>query len=114
MDDGDVRGRVVLVTGASKGVGRGIALHLARGGARIVVVARRPDPLAELSRELDGLGADHLATTLDVSDRDGTFALVDEAVRRFGRIDGLVANAQTFRSVTPLADVTERDVDVLF
>jgi NAD(P)-dependent dehydrogenase (short-subunit alcohol dehydrogenase family) len=105
---------VVLVTGASKGVGRGIALHLAHLGVRLVVVARRPDPLAALSGALDDLGAEHLAETLDVADRDGTFALVERALERFGRIDGLVANAQTFRSVTPLADVTDRDMNVLF
>ena len=114
MVDADVRGRVVIVTGASKGVGRGIALHLARGGATLVVIARRPDPLAALSAELDALGAQHLATTLDVADRKGTFALVEQTVARFGRVDGLVANAQTFRPVTPLADVTSSDMDLLF
>jgi NAD(P)-dependent dehydrogenase (short-subunit alcohol dehydrogenase family) len=110
----DVADRVIIVTGASKGVGRGVALHLARGGARLVVIARRPDPLAALSAELDAIGADHLATTLNVADRDGTFALVEQTVSRFGRVDGLVANAQTFRPVTPLADVTGSDMDLLF
>jgi NAD(P)-dependent dehydrogenase (short-subunit alcohol dehydrogenase family) len=50
---------------------------------------------------------------VDVADRDGAFQLVEQTVNRFGRVDGLVANAQTFRSVTPLADVTESDMDVL-
>ncbi|MGP0031789.1 MAG: SDR family NAD(P)-dependent oxidoreductase [Acidimicrobiales bacterium] len=114
MPEADVAGRVIIVTGASKGVGRGVALHLGRGGARLVVVARRPDPLTDLSHELDAMGVEHLAAPLDVADRAGTFTLVEQAVTRFGRIDGLVANAQTFRSVTPLADVTARDMDVLF
>src|SRR5207249_3916723 len=70
--------------------------------------------LAALSAELDALGAQHLATTLDVADRKGTFALVEQTVARFGRVDGLVANAQTFRPVTPLADVTSSDMDLLF
>ena len=113
-DDASVRDRVVIVTGASKGVGRGIALHLAREGARLVVLARRPDPLAALSSELDALGTEHLAATLNVADRDANFALVEDTIATFGRVDGLVANAQTFRPPTPLADLTVRDVDVLF
>ena len=113
MVDSSVAGRVVIVTGASRGIGRGLALHLAREGARLVITGRKPERLAAISAELDALGAEHLATTVDVSDRDGTFALVDDAVARFGRVDGLVANAQTFRSVTPLAEVTEFDMDLL-
>lgn len=112
--DVDVDGRVVVVTGASKGVGRGVALHLARVGARLVVCARRQEPLDALSAELDALDAPHLTAMVDVADRDATFALVADAVTRFGRVDGLVANAQTFRSVTPLAEVTEHDMDVLY
>jgi 2-hydroxycyclohexanecarboxyl-CoA dehydrogenase len=114
MDESDLSGRVVIVTGASKGVGRGIALYLARRGARLVVVARRPDPLVELAGELDALGAEHLALTLNVADREGTFALVEQAVATFGGVDGLVANAQTFRPVTPLAEVAPSDMDLLF
>ncbi len=110
----DIDGRVVIVTGASRGVGRGIAMRLGRAGARLVVVARRAGPLEELSADLGAHGVEHLAATLDVADRDGTFALVDQAVTTFGRIDGLVANAQSFRPVTPLAGVTPSDMNVLF
>ena len=59
------------------------------------------------------LGAPHLATTLDVADRDGAFALVERTIAEFGKVDALVANAQTFRSVTPFAEITEHDMDVL-
>jgi NAD(P)-dependent dehydrogenase (short-subunit alcohol dehydrogenase family) len=114
MAETDVSGRVVIVTGASKGVGRGIALYLAQSGARLVVIARRPDPLTALSAELDALGTEHLAMPLNVADRDGAFALVEATIAKFGRVDGLVANAQTFRSVTPLADVAPADMDLLF
>jgi len=110
----DVAGRVVVVTGASKGVGRGVALHLARAGARLAVNARRPEPLEALSKELDALGAEHLATPMNVADRDAMFAFVEAAVAKFGRVDGLVANAQTFRPVTPLDEVTESDMNLLF
>ena len=107
-------GRVVVVTGASKGVGRGVALHLAKLGARVVVTARRQPALDELAAELDALGAEHEAATVNVADRDGMVELVDRAAGRWGRIDGLVANAQSFRSVTPLEEVTEHDMDVLY
>jgi NAD(P)-dependent dehydrogenase (short-subunit alcohol dehydrogenase family) len=112
--DLELAGRVVVVTGASKGIGRGVAHNLARAGAHLVVTARKPEALAALSAELDELGAAHLAATVNAADRDGMFALVADAVERFGRIDGLVANAQSFRSVTPLEDVTEKDMDTLY
>jgi NAD(P)-dependent dehydrogenase (short-subunit alcohol dehydrogenase family) len=112
VDDG-VDGNVVIVTGASKGVGRGIALHLARSGATLVITARRPEALEETATELERIGAPHLSTTLNVADRDGAFALVERTLAEFGRVDGLVANAQTFRSVTPFAEITEHDMDVL-
>ena len=110
----DLEGRVVVVTGASRGIGRGVALHLARRGVRLVVTGRKQDALDALIAELDGLGADHVADTVNVADREAMVALVDRAAARWGRIDGLVANAQSFRSVTPLEAVTEKDMDVLF
>ena len=111
--DDSVDGNVVIVTGASKGVGRGIALHLARSGATLVITARKPEALEETAAELEKIGAPHLSTTLNVADRDGAFALVERTLAEFGRVDGLVANAQTFRSVTPFAEITEHDMDVL-
>lgn len=113
MAESDLIGRVVIVTGASRGIGRGIAHHLAGEGAHLVVTGRRPDRLSALSGELDALGAEHLAVAVDVADRNGAFDVAARTIERFGRIDGLVANAQTFRSVTPLAEVTEADVDLL-
>lgn len=107
-------GRVVIVTGASRGIGRGIAHHLAKAGARLVVTGRKQEPLDQLSAELERLRAEHLARAVNAADREGMLALVADAVARFGQVDGLVANAQSFRSVTPLEDVTERDMDVLF
>jgi 2-hydroxycyclohexanecarboxyl-CoA dehydrogenase len=108
-----MKDKVVIVTGASRGIGRGLALYLARAGASLVVTGRKPDRLAEISGELDALGAPHIAVPVDQADREGAFALADRTVAEFGRIDGLVANAQTFRSVTPLEDVSARDMDLL-
>jgi NAD(P)-dependent dehydrogenase (short-subunit alcohol dehydrogenase family) len=111
--DDDVTGKVVILTGASRGIGRGLALHLARRGARLVVTGRKPERLEAVAAELDAVGAEHLAVVSNVADRDGCLALAGATLDHFGRIDGLVANAQTFRSVTPLEDVTEADMDLL-
>ncbi len=112
--DTGVRGRVVIVTGASRGVGRGVALFLAAAGATVIGTGRRREALDALDAELDAVGAPHLTVAGNVADRDGQFALVEEVVARFGRVDGLVANAQTFRPVTPLAEVKPTDMDTLF
>jgi NAD(P)-dependent dehydrogenase (short-subunit alcohol dehydrogenase family) len=110
----DLAGRVVIVTGGSKGIGRGIAHHLAKAGVAVVVTARKQEGLDAVSAELDALGAAYQAAPVNAADREGMFGLVASTVERFGRIDGLVANAQSFRSVTPLEDVTERDMETLY
>ena len=110
----DLRNRVVIVTGGTRGIGRGVALHLGRRGAKVVITGRRQARLDETSAELTAAGIEHLAVVADVADRDRAFTLVAETVERFGRLDGLVLNAQSFRPVTPLVDVTESDMDLLF
>lgn len=86
-------GGAVIVTGASLGVGLATAQALARAGAHVVLVARRPEPLQEALATLDG-GADrHLVMATDVGDGAALQALVDATVQRFGRLDGLVNNA---------------------
>ena len=112
--DDDLSGRVVIITGGTRGIGRGIALHLGARGASLVVTGRRPDGLDRIAGELAGQDVEHLALRADVADRQRAFEVVDETIARFGRLDGLVLNAQTFRPVTPLLEVTESDMDLLF
>lgn len=109
----DINGQVIILTGASRGIGKGLALHLAKEGAKLVVTGRKPERLAELSAELDALETPHIAQPLDQADREGALKLAERTVETFGRIDGLIANAQTFRSVTPLENVTPKDMDLL-
>jgi 3-oxoacyl-[acyl-carrier protein] reductase len=89
MDLG-IEGKVALVTAASKGLGRGAALALAREGCRVAICARDPDRLARTAAELPG---DVLAIPADVTDPAAPGVLVDATLARFGALDILVANA---------------------
>ena len=110
----DLDGKVVVLTGASKGVGRGIARYLANCGVKLVVSARGAEGLAALSGELDELGGEHVALTADAADREASFGLVAAAVDAFGTVDGVVANAQTSPDPVGIEHVTEADLDVTF
>jgi len=107
-----VEGRVVIVTGAGKGIGKGIALHMGKGGASIVVAEWKADLLEATCAELDALGVPNLGVVCDVQQRDQIEAMVASTVERFGRVDCLVNNAQTFRPLAAIAEVSEHDVDV--
>ncbi len=85
--------QVIIVTGASSGIGEATARRLARGGARLVLGARRAEALAALARDLDPSGARILAVPADVTVEAGRRRLVDTALQQFGRIDALVNNA---------------------
>ena len=89
----DVSGMVVLVTGASSGIGRATALQLARPGARLVLASRSATALAEVERDCAGQGASVLVAPTDVSDRAAVEALFAAAVDRFGRVDAVVHSA---------------------
>ncbi len=86
-------GRVILITGASRGLGRALALACAGEGANLVINSRSESSLRPVAEEAEGSGAEVLAVAADVSVRAEVEKLVDGAVRRFGRIDVLVNNA---------------------
>ncbi|MEM7142583.1 MAG: SDR family NAD(P)-dependent oxidoreductase [Actinomycetota bacterium] len=110
----DLAGHVVAITGASRGIGRGIALHLGERGATLVIAARLPERLDAVSTELTSRDVDHVTVTGDVASGETNAAIVAAAVESFGRLDGVVANAQSFRPVTRLEDVTAADMDLLY
>ncbi len=86
-------GKVVLVTGASQGLGRALALAYAERGTKVVINSRSEDSIKPVAEEAEGKGAEVLALAADVSDGGDVRRLVEAAVERFGRIDVLVNNA---------------------
>ena len=100
MSNGEFSGRTILVTGASRGIGRAIALRLARGGANVVVAAKSDEPhpklpgtIGEVAAEVEAAGGQALAVKLDVRDEAAVEAAVAAAAERFGGLDALVNNA---------------------
>lgn len=93
----NIKDKVVVITGASSGLGAEIARHLVREGAKVVLGARRLDRLEALAKEL-GLG-DAAVFKVDVTDRDQVKAFVDHAVKTHGKIDVMINNA----GIMPLA-----------
>jgi NADP-dependent 3-hydroxy acid dehydrogenase YdfG len=93
MDTNQIAGKVVVITGASSGLGEATARLLAAAGATVVLGARRAERLAALVAELTGAGGQALAVTTDVTDRGQVQRLVDAAVQTYGRVDVMIHNA---------------------
>jgi 3-oxoacyl-[acyl-carrier protein] reductase len=108
-----VKGRSVIVTGGSKGIGKGIARVFVREGANVLIAARDEGMLSTAAEELVAGAAGKVKTTVaDVSRVEDCRRLAETAVERFGGIDVLCANAGVFPD-KPLAEMTEADVDAV-
>jgi NADP-dependent 3-hydroxy acid dehydrogenase YdfG len=105
-----VKNKVVLVTGASQGIGKAIALAFAQEGARLVLAARSAERLAQTENEVRALGSEALSVPADVTSGKDVTAMVDAAMTRFGRIDVLVNNAGIARFGSTDSAVFEDDV----
>jgi 3-oxoacyl-[acyl-carrier protein] reductase len=108
-----LKGRVALITGASKGIGKGIARTLASGGADVLLVSRDPVAGERGAAELRDAGSSAAFQVADVTDLVSMQKAAEEAVRRFGRLDILCANAGIFPSA-PLAQLSGEQWDEVF
>ena len=107
-DKGQLEGRVCLVTGASRGLGRAMSIAFAQAGADVVVTARSADALKEVAAEIESLGRQSLAIPCDIHDENSVTEMVNGALIRFRKIDVLVNNAGG-GDLKPLVDMTERE-----
>lgn len=105
-----IEGKVVLVTGAGQGIGRAIALRLAREGADIALVDVKEDKIGAVADEVRATGRKATTFTADVTSRDEVYAAVDHAEAELGGFDVIVNNAG-IAQVQALADVTPEEVD---
>ena len=103
----NVKGKVVVITGASSGLGEAAARQLAAQGALLAVAARRMDRIEALVADIRNAGGEAIACAADVAKRDDMQKLVDAAVKTFGRIDVVVNNA----GVMPLSPMERLKVD---
>jgi 3-oxoacyl-[acyl-carrier protein] reductase len=109
-----LRNRVALVTGGSRGIGRGISMRLAKDGARIAIAYRSNKAAAQQSlRQLQASGADCVAVETDISDSERAEQLIKAVVDRFGRLDIVVNNVGDFRWGT-LAESSLEDWQSIF
>lgn len=107
----DLAGKVVLVTGASRGIGYAASLEAARRGAHVVAVARTVGGLEELDDEIQDLGSSSTLVPLDLRDGDAIDRLGAAIFERWGALDGLIANAGQLGVLSPLPHVKPEDFD---
>lgn len=113
-DSQDLAGKVILVTGASRGIGYAASLEAARRGAHVVAVARTVGGLEELDDEIQDLGSSSTLVPLDLRDGDAIDRLGAAIFERWGALDGLIANAGQLGVLSPLPHVKPEDFDKVF
>ena len=116
----NLTGKVLFITGASRGIGKAIALRAARDGARIVIAAKTSDPdprlpgtIHETAREVEAAGGQALALVVDIREQSQIEAAVNAAMARFGGIDILVNNASALH-LGGVAQTPAKRFDLMF
>ena len=105
--ENNIKDKVVIITGASSGMGEAAAKHLSPLGASVVLGARRSERIEKLAKEIKGNGGKVLAVAVDVTQREQVKGLVDATVEQFGRVDVLLNNA----GIMPLSLLESLHVD---
>jgi glucose 1-dehydrogenase len=109
----DLNGKVAIVTGGNSGIGAAIVLGLAEAGAKVVIdFVAHPEATDELEKQIAALGDQSIGVDADISTVDGVQALIDAAVRTFGRVDIMVNNAG-METRTSVLDTTEKQYDLV-
>lgn len=106
-----LQNQCAIVTGGGRGIGREIALALAREGARVLLASRDEEALEHVAHEIHHLGRQAIVRKTDVSDEAQVAAMVDAALREFGRIDLLVNNAGAVGPTKPVAKLSRAEWD---
>lgn len=107
----DLKGKVAVVTGSSRGIGRSIAECMARAGARVVVSSRKIEACEKVVDAIRAEGGEALAFACNVSDKAQLQALIDTAVQTWGRLDILVCNAAVNPYFGPMQTMPEESYD---
>jgi NADP-dependent 3-hydroxy acid dehydrogenase YdfG len=105
-----IKGKVVVITGASSGLGEATARHLASLGAKLIIGARRIDRLEAIAKEIEAAGGEARTVEVDVTRKEAVERLVAEALTAFGRIDVMVNNAGLM-AIAPLSQVRTDEWD---
>lgn len=112
----DLSGRIILITGASRGIGRAAALACTKAGAELIITARTVAGLEELDDEIKQLGGHSTIVELDQGDHAAMPRLAQAIASRWGRLDGFVANAGQLGQMAPMphidAEIFERTMDI--
>ena len=103
MADKRLDGKIILVTGASRGIGRAIALEAAKHGAELIITGRTTGALEEVDDEIKNLGSNSVIVELDQTDLPAIPRLAAAIGSRWGRLDGFVANAGQLGQLSPMA-----------
>jgi NAD(P)-dependent dehydrogenase (short-subunit alcohol dehydrogenase family) len=110
----DLAGKLVLVTGASRGIGYQAALEAGRRGAHVIAVARTVGGLEELDDEIKAAGSEATLVPLDLRDGDGIDRLGKAIFERWGRLDGFIGNAAVLGTITPLSHLDPKEFEQTF
>ena len=108
----EIRGKAVVITGGSRGLGRALAIELARGGARVVVVARDKAGLTDVVNHIRHEGGEAFSVVADVGEKESVYPIVGQAAALIGPIDILINNASTLGPV-PLRLLADTDCEDL-